>query len=963
MISSKTMANRVSKTLNWERIQQIFDEASQLPREGRQEWVANACQGDRTLYLQVESLLLALDQEGGFLENQIASYAAQVATGTIPERIGAYRVISEIGRGGMGVVYLAERADGQYQRRVAIKLVVGGPASTPELLRRFGMERQILGALQHPNIAQLLDAGIADEGTPYLVMEHVEGVRIDQYCDWNKVSLRDRIELFRHVCSAVQYAHRNLVVHRDLKPSNILVTAEGVPKLLDFGIAKLLRGSDLPNGATVVEAAAEPLTLTAPAQRLMTREYASPEQIRGLAITTATDIYALGIVLYGLLAGRHPLQVSGTDFLALERAICETEAQPPSAAAREATNQSLAGELRGDLDAIVLKAIRKEPGERYASVEHLAEDLNRYLNGFPVLATRGTRRYRAVKFVRRHRWGIAGAAAFVVVLLAFGTGMSFLAARLARERTYSKQEAADAREAQQVAQAVTHFLQDDLLAQASASHQEQAGPDAKVDPNLTVRAALDRAAAKIEGKFAKQPLVEASIRDTIGQAYINLGLFPDARRQWERALELHRNTSGDRDPKTLWEMRNLADLELSHGEWAQAGPLLTQLLEIDRSTLGPRNPETRSVMYSLGVADTRLGKYAQGETVLAEALELSHSISGERNDETVGLMRDLADEYSNEGKYAKAEPLFERTLEIQKQLFGPEYNDILITKLFLSRLYDREGKFEQAERVGADALGSARRVMGESHPTTAFLTSQLGNAYFDEGKYDRAQALFQKALDLDQRIFGSDNPLTLTAFSDVGRMNEMRGKYAEAERLFTQTLEKRRRVMGDEHPYTLRLMAILAELYDREGRYKEAEKLLVETTSVQRRVLGESHPETLGNLSGLGRAQLEQAKYSEAESTLRATAGLYSKTSADSWQRYNCENLLGRSLAGQKKFVEAEPLVTGGYRGMAQHASFVPAPQRYLLNEAGTAIPHLYYDWGKRQDAARWKEKLSAAKN
>jgi eukaryotic-like serine/threonine-protein kinase len=957
------MANRVSKTLNWERIQQIFDEASQMPVEGRQEWVAKACQGDHTLYLQVESLLLALDQEGGFLENQIASYAARVTAGTIPERIGAYRILSEIGRGGMGVVYLAERADGQYQRRVAIKLVLGGPASAPELLRRFSIERQILGALQHPNIAQLLDAGLTDEGTPYLVMEHVEGIRIDQYCDWNKLSLRDRIELFRHVCDAVQYAHRNLVVHRDLKPSNILVTAEGVPKLLDFGIAKLLRGSDLPNSATVMEAAAEPLTLTAPAQRLMTREYASPEQIRGLPITTATDVYALGIVLYGLLAGRHPFQIVGTDFLALERAICETEANAPSAAASEVTNLSLAAELRGDLDAIVLKAIRKEPSERYVSVEHLSEDLNRYLHGFPVLASRGTRRYRAAKFVRRHRWGIAAAAAFVVVLLAFGTGMSFLAARLARERSYSKQEAAEAREAQQIAQAVNHFLQDDLLAQASASHQEQAGPDAQVDPNLTVRAALDRAAAKIEGKFAKQPLVEASIRDTIGQAYINLGLFPDARRQWERALELHRSASGDSDPKTLWEMRNLADLNLSQGRWAEATPLLTQLLEIDRRTLGPRNPETRSVMYSLGVADTRMGKYAQGEAVLSEALELSRSISGEMNDETVGLMRDLADEYSNEGKYKQAEPLFEKTLDVQARLFGPEYNDILITKLFLSRLYDREGKFEQAERVGADALNAARRIMGPSHPTTAFLTSALGNVYLDEGKYAQAQALFEKALDLDQRLFGKDNPNAFVAFSDMGRIDEIHGKYADAERLFTRTLEARRRVMGDDHPYTLRLAGVLAELYDHEGRYKDEEALLTTTTSAQRDVLGESHPEALGRSTALGRAQLEQAKYAEAEATLRTTSDLYRSTGAESWQRYNCESLLGRTLAGEKKFAEAEPLELAGYQGMTQHAGFIPAPQRYLLREAETAIPHLYHEWGKPQDAQHWKEKLSAARN
>jgi eukaryotic-like serine/threonine-protein kinase len=940
------MSDRVSRSLNWERIQQIFDEASQMPLVGRQEWVANACQDDQTLYLQVQSLLLALDQEGGFLENQIASYAARVTAQTAPERIGAYRILSEIGHGGMGIVYLAERADGQYKRRVAIKLVVGGPASAPQLLRRFSIERQILAALQHPNIAQLLDAGIAEDGTPYLVMEYVEGVRIDQYCDWNKLSLRDRIELFRHVCSAVQYAHRNLVVHRDLKPSNILVTAEGVPKLLDFGIAKLLRGGELPNSATELEVSAEPLTLTAPAQRLMTREYASPEQIRGLPITTASDIYALGIVLYGLLAGRHPFHSFGSDFIALERAICQTEPQAPSAAS-EVSNADLASQLTGDLDAIILKAIRKEPGERYPSVEHLSEDLSRYLSGFPVSASRGTRRYRTVKFIRRHRWGIAAAAAFVFVLLAFGTGMSLLAARLARERTYSQQEAVQARESQQIAQAVTHFLQDDLLAEASASHQAGTGPNAEGNPDLTVRVALDRAAAKVGGKFAQQPLVEASIRDTIGQAYINLGLFPEAQRQWERALELHRRLSGDRAPATLWEMRNLADLELSEGRWAEASPLFKELLEIDRGTLGPRSPETRSVMYSLGAAYTRQGKYTQAETVLTEALELSRSISGEMDPETVGLMRDLADAYSNEGKYQQAEPLFHRTLELQARLFGPEYNDTLLSKLYLSRLYGREGKFEQDEQTVSEALGAARRTLGETHPTTAFLTNALGNAYLEEGKYDLAQASFEKALELTQRLFGNDNPNTLTVLSDLGRLDGLRGRQSDAERLLMRTLEGRRRILGEDHPYTLRLMGTLAELYDREGQPKEAEALWTKAANSQRRVLGEFHPDTLSSFSALGRVQLEQAKYAEAEATLRTTADLYREHRADSWQRYNCESLLGRTFAGEKKSAEAEPLELSGYQGMVRRSRFISAPNHYLLIEAQTAVSHLSRGSGK----------------
>lgn len=386
------MLKYVISALKWDRIQQIFEEASQLPPGKREGWLKRACHDDHSLYIQVESLLNAAGQESGLLEKQIASYATAVATAP-PERIGPYRVISEVGHGGMGAVYLAERADQQYQRQVAIKIIRSFAAPQAELLRRFRVERQILASLQHPNVAQMLDGDVTDDGIPYLVMEYVKGTRIDEYCSRQALSVRHRIELFRGVCSAVEHAHRNLVIHRDIKPSNILVTDDGTPKLLDFGIAKLLRPGD-------TRLAIDQTALTAPADRPRTPEYASPEQINGGAITTSTDVYALGIVLYELLAGRHPFADFRSEVRALERATCETEPRRPSAMGSEWTSQ-----LKGDLDAIVLKAIRKEPEHRYASVEQLSEDLGRYLDGFPVVARRGTRRYRTGKFIRRHLFG------------------------------------------------------------------------------------------------------------------------------------------------------------------------------------------------------------------------------------------------------------------------------------------------------------------------------------------------------------------------------------------------------------------------------------------------------------------------------------------------------------------------------------------------------------------------------
>lgn len=912
--------------VKWERIQQIFEEASQLPPDQRNEWLKDACRDDHTLYLQVESLLTTVGQQSGLLEGQIASYATSVATAP-PKQIGPYRVISEIGHGGMGAVYLAERADQQYERQVAIKIIRSFGAPQGELLRRFRVERQILASLQHPNIAQMLDGDVTDDGIPYLVMEYVNGVRIDEYCDKHAFSVRQRIELFQGVCAAVEHAHRNLVVHRDIKPGNILVDEDGTPKLLDFGIAKLLQSGDLSQDPAHT-------SLTAPAERPRTPDYASPEQINGGAITTSTDVYALGIVLYELLTGRHPFADLRSQVRALEQATCEAEPPRPSAAASEWTSQ-----LKGDVDSIVLKAIRKEPEQRYASVEQLSQDLGRYLDGFPVVARRGTRRYRAGKFVRRHRFGVAAATTFILMLMTLGTALSLLAFRLAREKTRSNLESLKARQAQQTAEAVNNFLQEDVLAQASASHQASTGPNAKADPNLTVRTALDRAASSIEGKFTGEPLVEAGIRRTIGQAYSNLGLVPQAIQQWQRAAYLLQHFSGMENAETLDNARSLGDLYMRTGRYPEAQKMYVEVLERDRRVLGPQHPVTIGAMYSLGVLYTREGNYQQAESLLAEALQLELLVAGEMDSDSVGLMRDLANLYSDEGKYEQAEALFQRALKIEYRMFGPDFNDIMITKSYLARLYLREGRFTEAEQIASETLHSARRILGKSHSTTALLMSLVGNAYLNEGKYQRAQSLLDDTLAQYRRLYGDENPNTLTALSDVARVYEARSRYAEAEHVYRRALETRRRVSGEEHPSTLHLMGSLAGLYETEGKYRQEEALLVATSNAERRVLGKFHPETLRHLTKLGSVQLREGRYGEAEATLREAWDGYRAASSETWQRYNCESLLGRSLAAQKKYVEAAPLELSGYQGMVRRARFMPAFDKHDLDEAGPSFP------------------------
>src|SRR5215472_1117553 len=392
----------------WQRLEDLFFEASDLEPSARPAFLEQACGSDTDLRREVEDLLRSSDRTLADLRRPVDETAREVVMDKSGQRIGPYQIVKLLGEGGMGLVYLANRADQQFQQQVAIKLMHAGFGQSPEMLRRFKAERQILANLDHPNIASLLDGGITSEGAPYLVMEYVDGAAIDEYCQRNPLPTAELLQLFRTVCAAVEYAHRNLVVHRDIKPGNILVTAEGVPKLLDFGIAKLM-DPEAPGPFRTVAS-----------QRLMTPEYASPEQVRGEPVTTATDVYALGVLLYELATGRSPFRIETNSPLEIARAICELEPVRPSTASR--TGASLAPidarELRGDLDQIVLKPMRKEPERRYASVAAFSEDLLRYLRGYPVEAGSGARRYQARKFIGRHRAAVIAAAAAALALIA-----------------------------------------------------------------------------------------------------------------------------------------------------------------------------------------------------------------------------------------------------------------------------------------------------------------------------------------------------------------------------------------------------------------------------------------------------------------------------------------------------------------------------------------------------------------
>jgi serine/threonine protein kinase len=515
----------------WRQVKNVFQAALERAPEARVPFLDEACGEDRELRREVESLLAARGEAGDFLSKPVLPAATE--PDVVGRRIGPYRVLGRIGYGGMGVVYRAVRDDDVFHKTVALKIVHGG--ATPEHMRRLAQERQILARLQHPNIATILDGGTTDEGQPFLVMEYVEGAPIDTYCSIRSLGTRERLEIFRTVCGAVHYAHQNLVVHRDLKPQNILVTADGQPKLLDFGIAKLLAAGVDPDEAP-----------TATLLPMMTPDYASPEQVRGQPVTTASDVYSLGVVLYELLTGRRPYTVRADSLDEIVRAVCDTEPELPSAAVRtgsvDATqSHALPSELTGDLDTIVLKALRKEPSRRYLSALELSDDVHRHLAGLPVLARKDTLRYRVGKFAGRHRTAVAGAG-LVLVSLVGGIVTTARQARIAEaNRIRAERRFADVR------RLATSFLFEfhDAIKDLPGSTKAR---------ELVVRRALeylDSLAGEAGSDRALQrDLADAyeKVGDVQGLPYVeSLGDSEGALRTFERALDIRKALLSSQD--------------------------------------------------------------------------------------------------------------------------------------------------------------------------------------------------------------------------------------------------------------------------------------------------------------------------------------------------------------------------------------------------------------------------------
>ena len=950
--------------------------------------------------------------------------------------IGPYHLLQRIGEGGMGEVWLAEQKQ-PVRRRVAVKLIKAG-MDTREVVARFESERQALALMDHPAIAKVLDAGSTPRGAPYFVMEYVAGVPITTYCDNHTLDTRRRLELFMHVCEGVQHAHQKAIIHRDLKPSNILVAevdGKAAPKIIDFGVAKALTQKLTAN-----------TMFTRVGALVGTPEYMSPEQAlsSGEDIDTRTDVYSLGIVFYELLAGAPPIELRKIAFDEFLRRLREEEPPKPStrlrtqdaatstdlALKRHTEPPALARQMRGDLDSIALKALEKDRSRRYGSPSDFAADIGRYLNNEAVLAVPPSVAYRARKFARRYRAALATACAFGLVLIV-------AAAVSIRQSIRANRETA-------VAQAVNDFLQNDVLAQASVA--AQSGLRAKPDPDLKVRTALDRAAASIAGKFDQQPEVEASIRDTIGKTFTSLGVYPEARKQLERALELRRKMLGIENPQTLQTATNLGFVLSEQGKYTEAEALDTRTVEIQRRVLGPEHPDTLASMNNLGWAYRNQGKYPQAEALLSQTLEASRRALGPENQTTLRAMNSLAGTYVGQAKYAKAEVLYSQALEIARRVLGPEhpntlrdmnnlasmYNaerkytqaeaifsqlleirrrvlgpdhpDTLLSLYNLGIVYERQNKYAQAEAVLSPLVENRRRILGAEHPETLMTITSLAELYARQGKYAQAAAGYSQAMEISSRVLGPEHPSTLLWTANVGFVLLQQGKYAQAEPFIRKSFETERRLLGPEHPSTIASMESIGDVYRDQGKYAQAEALYGQTIELSRRALGPEDPGTLYSLSDLALTDYLQGKYAQAETlyaqtlagrrhalgledpdSLDAMADLAltyqaqgklaesealareaveadRKTRPEDWQRFFAESLLGASLAGQKKYAEAEPLLMEGYQGMDARRDRIAVPDRYHLDRASEWVVQLYRGWGKPKKATEWERQLKQSK-
>ncbi len=792
----------------WAHIQNLFNQALTHPPTERTAFLNAACGTDADLRSEVDSLLAENDTPHAVFqeeEGRVRAVLDDVSSTAMPRQIGPYRLIEPIGRGGMGTVYRAKRTDGGFTQQVAVKVIRRG-MDTEDILHRFRMERQILASLNHPHIARLLDGGATPDGRPYFVMEHVDGPTLTAYCHDNKLSIPARLRLFETVCHAVHYAHQNLIVHRDLKPGNILVSSDGSPRLLDFGIAKLLDPKAAPISA--IETHTE--------RRILTPEYASPEQVRGEPITTASDVYALGVLLYELLTGRRPYQFPSRTPEALHRIICETDPARPSTALKSAEGfrtsmEQVQRQLRGDLDNIVAMAMRKEPHRRYASAEQLAADIKRHLNGLPVEAHTDSVGYRTRKFVRRHWMGVSMAT--VVTLLV--TGFAVVTA-------VQQAETARARDRAEVAAQKATVVKDFMVDLFDASNPQKG----VVADSVTARDLLDQGLDRIEA-LEDQPDVQAALMEAIGGAYHTLGYWSEARPLLQRAIAIHRQI--DAPPNDLTNsLLLLADLERDQANFETAEPLLREALDLSISTLGETHDQVATVHNDLGLVLLKQGRIDEALPKYQRAIAIRRTLYGnEPNANLAANLHNLAGLMADQGRLDEAKALEMEALEMVQAVMGPDHLYVAYSLNDLSTFYGHQEDLGTVDSLLEQARHIAEKQLGRMHKFTAMIYYNQAQARRRAGRLKGAQALYRTALEIRQALLPPDHPDVSYSLAGMGMWHLDQNQPAEAEPYLQEAYSIRKNIYPEGHWVIALSHCNLGKLRTQQTRYPEAEAHLL----------------------------------------------------------------------------------------------------------------------------------------
>ena len=717
--------------------------------------------------------------------------------------MGPYRVLRTLGAGGMGEVYLAERADAQFEQQVAIKVVHGGDLGGG-MHSRLKLERQILAQLDHPNIAHLTDGGALPDGRAYIVMEYVDGISIDAYCDTNRLDVAARLKLFQIVCAAVHYAHQNLIVHRDLKPSNILVTAAGVPKLLDFGIAKLLDER---------QAARHTLAMTQADIRIMTPDHASPEQVRGLPITTASDVYVLGVLLYKLLAGSGPFVITSVRLTEIERAICERDPRPPSQAvntndseesrsiaeSRSTNPKRLVRALAGDLDNIVLMAMRKEPDRRYASAQQMASDIQRYLEGRPVIARRDTWSYRSSKFIRRHWLPVTAGVSAALLIVAFAANTYRQSLRIAAERDRVAQQRERAEHERARAEEVSSFL---------VNLFKLSDPEENRGNQVTARELLDSGAKRLQAGLQDQPETKAALLSTVGAVYDSLGQYRDALPVLDESLQLQAQSHEASHVETLLE---LGHARMYMGDLRGAELPLQEALHLAQTDFGAKSLESGHSIWSLGMLRYQQGQYSQAKDLFIRSLAILQQSSAPPTDIAV-VLDDLATIYTREQQWLLAKQTYERALDIDRRILGDDHPRVAQRLENLATVAQNMGELTQAEALYLDALRREEHAYGDKHFETTVFKSNYGLLLQREERLAEAEPLLRNVLDMRLSLLGPDHYMVGYARVSLAMLLHDKGDLPGAESEFRQALAIYDKSLPDNHQYRASLLTYFARL-------------------------------------------------------------------------------------------------------------------------------------------------------